>query len=84
MNPQGILIYGQDQTTGAPQNFYIGTLDRFDDNAYLGAMVKEIRDHVPADAASECRIVIRTEKELPGAKAAASVAIKAFREGSAR
>lgn len=83
-NPEALLIYGQKETTGTAQMFHIDNADRFDDNPYLRAMAREIHDHVPADAASDCLIVVRTDEELPGPRAAASVAMRAFRERPTR
>lgn len=79
MNPEALLIYGQKETTGPAQTFHIHKSNRFD-SPYLNAMAKEIREHVPADAASDCLIVVRTEEDLPGPRAAASIAMRAFRE----
>lgn len=79
MNPEALLIYGQKETTGPAQTFHIHKSNQFD-SRYLNAMAKEIHDHVPADAASDCLIVVRTEEDLPGPRAAASIAMRAFRQ----
>lgn len=84
LNPEAVLIYGQTDTTGPRRTFHVSSNHHFDDNPYLNSMVAELRGHISPDAAGACPIVIRTESDQPGPKAAAAVAIDAHHRARAR